>query len=59
VRTSTIIIIVAITYAVGFFIAWSYTPRLIGYGCAGAGGPLYANEEDHFPTCAKIERNGL
>lgn len=30
-------------------------PRLVGYGCEGAGGPLYANEEDHFPKCEVIE----
>lgn len=30
-------------------------PRLVGYGCEGASGPLYAAEEDHFPQCAAIE----
>lgn len=29
-------------------------PRLTGYGCEGASGPLYANEEDHFPKCDAI-----
>lgn len=33
-------------------------PRLVGTNCLGSNGPLYANEEDHFPTtCEKIERN--
>lgn len=31
-------------------------PRLVGYGCKGANGPIYAFEEDHFPTCEVIER---
>lgn len=31
-------------------------PRLVGTGCDGATGPLYANEEDHFPRCDAIER---
>lgn len=30
-------------------------PRLVGYGCEGAAGPIYAAEEDHFPACARIE----
>jgi hypothetical protein len=24
-------------------------PRLVGHGCKGANGPIYAFEEDHFP----------
>lgn len=31
------------------------TNLLVGYGCDGASGPLYAAEEDHFPPCAIIE----
>lgn len=34
------------------------TPRLQGYGCEGASGTLYANEEDEFPLCTMIEENG-
>jgi hypothetical protein len=30
-------------------------PRLAGYGCEGAGGPIYAYEESDFPACLKIE----
>lgn len=29
---------------------------LVGYGCEGASGPLYAKSEDHFPSCKNIER---
>ncbi len=32
-------------------------PLLAGYGCNGASGPLYADQEDHFPICDRIERN--
>jgi hypothetical protein len=32
-------------------------PRLVGYNCFQAPGPLYAEEEDHFPPCEKIERS--
>ena len=31
-------------------------PRLVGYGCQGAGGPLYAMEESDFPLCERIEQ---
>lgn len=29
-------------------------PRLVGIGCEGAHGPIYAFEEDHFPRCREI-----
>jgi hypothetical protein len=29
-------------------------PRLAGYGCAGAAGPIYADEESDFPICREI-----
>lgn len=32
-----------------------HLPRLVGYGCDGAAGPLYAEEEDHLPFCNSIE----
>jgi len=33
------------------------TPRLIGHECYGAGGDLWAMEEDDFPTqCFDIEK---
>lgn len=31
-----------------------YGPRLAGYGCIGAAGLLYADEESDFPRCARI-----
>lgn len=34
---------------------YTLVPRLVGYGCKGSSGPLYANEEDHFPKCKVIE----
>lgn len=30
--------------------------QLEGLGCEGASGPLYAEEEDHFPRCREIRR---
>lgn len=32
-----------------------HLPPLVGYGCDGATGPLYAEEEDHLPFCNSIE----
>lgn len=32
------------------------SPRFVGYGCAGADGILWANDESDFPNCAAIER---
>jgi hypothetical protein len=34
------------------------SPRLVAYGCEGAGGPLWASEEDHLPGphCDRVER---
>ena len=29
--------------------------RLVGYGCEGADGPIYRNQEDEFPACERIE----
>lgn len=31
-------------------------PRVVGHGCVGSRGPLYAAEEDHLPRCANVER---
>ena len=47
-----LIMLGAIALALG---SVSPTPRLVGFGCAGAGGPLYAEEEDDFPFCTRIE----
>lgn len=32
-------------------------PRLVGYGCDGTSGPIYADQEDYFPLCDNIEEN--
>jgi len=37
------------------YVAIDRVPRLVGYGCKGSKGPLFANEEDHFPRCDNIE----
>jgi hypothetical protein len=29
-------------------------PRLVGFGCIGADGPLYADAESDFPRCLDI-----
>jgi len=33
------------------------SPRLVGIGCLGAAGPIYADSESDFPQCLTIERN--
>lgn len=42
--------------ALALIAATHHTPRLVGHGCTGAQGPLYADEEDEFPACERIER---
>lgn len=32
-------------------------PHLVGTGCIGANGPIYAESESDFPQCITIERN--
>lgn len=42
---------------VALALAWSFVPprpALIGEGCDGAAGPLYAFEESDFPPCVAI-----
>lgn len=45
----------------GAYAVWASfppVPPLIGHGCAGAGGDVFAFEESDFPTtCEVIERN--
>lgn len=43
-------------YADSRYVAIDKVPRLVGYGCTGAKGPIFANEEDHFPKCKGIEQ---
>lgn len=33
------------------------SPRLVGIGCIGAHGPIYADSESDFPQCLAIEPN--
>ena len=39
--------------------ACAHAPALVGHGCTGTTGPIYAHEESDFPQCATIERVGL
>jgi hypothetical protein len=32
----------------------NYGPRLVGFECLGASGPIYADSESDFPPCAHI-----
>lgn len=34
-------------------------PALVGRGCLGANGPIYADHESDFPPCLTIERVAL
>ena len=52
--------------AAAVFLAWAggialgasinLNPPLVGIGCDGANGLIYAMEEDDFPFCDRIER---
>jgi hypothetical protein len=44
-----------VVLAIGAFNILFPAPSLVGYGCDGAGGPIYAYEESDFPMCDKIE----
>lgn len=33
-------------------------PRLVGFDCLGAAGPIYADEESDFPPCLQIAAYG-
>ncbi len=46
----------ALSFLLGLTIGNADLPRLVGRGCVGAVGPIYAEEEDMFPTCRSIER---
>jgi len=41
-------------WAFGIPVGAEGPPRLVGRGCEGAGGFIYAYEEDHFPRCKSI-----
>lgn len=40
----------------GVFTVETTPPPLIGFGCDGAHGPIYAHSESDFPHCKRIER---
>ena len=55
----TLVVLSSAAYAVDrlcSFDDYDMPPRLIGIGCKGAGGPLWADEEDDFPApCKEIK----
>jgi len=48
-------VVVGIVLAIGIINIAFPAPGLVGYGCDGANGPIYAYEESDFPICDKIE----
>jgi hypothetical protein len=59
-RRYTAIAVLVLMFLFGFgvgVLVHKPAPRLIGIDCFGASGPIYANEEDHFPACTSIEKN--
>lgn len=47
-----------VSYQAGQRDALDNGPRLIGHGCEGAGGDIWAADESDFPTpCQAIERS--
>jgi hypothetical protein len=46
---------VGMVLAIGIINIAFPAPNLVGYGCDGTGGPIYAYEESDFPMCDKIE----
>lgn len=52
---SGIIVVGVIVAAVALAPSRPPSPRLVGYGCDGASGKLYADEESDFPSCVAIE----
>lgn len=47
-------VLLGLAYMTGQRSAMEAGPRLIGYGCEGAGGDLWASEESDFPRCEEI-----
>ena len=56
-KASALAAIVAIVALALHLLTVEQKPALAGYGCKGASGPLYANEESDFPLCDRIEPN--
>lgn len=47
--------VIGVVLAIGILNIVFPSPNLVGYGCEGANGPIYAYEESDFPVCKKIE----
>lgn len=56
-KATALAAIVAIVALALHLLTIEQKPALAGYGCNGANGTLYANEESDFPICDRIERN--
>lgn len=56
-KATALAAIVAIVALALHLLTVDQKPLLAGYGCNGANGPLYANEESDFPICDRIEPN--
>lgn len=56
-RAMAITAIVAIVALALHLLTIEQRPALAGYGCNGAGGTLYADQESDFPICDRIEHN--
>lgn len=56
-KATALVAIVAILAIALHLLTVEQKPALAGYGCNGANGTLYAEQEDHFPICDRIERN--
>jgi len=48
-------LVLALVAGAGWQASRSPRPALVGIGCEGAAGPLYAAEESDFPRCASIQ----
>lgn len=53
-KRTTAIALACAAFLLGVLAATIGQPVLIGYGCEGASGPLWAQEESDFPPCADI-----
>ena len=56
-KAAAILSAVLVAFVVGMISgnALAFQPRLVGFGCEGAAGPLFAIEESDFPQCEAIE----
>lgn len=56
-KATALAAIVAIVALALHLLTADQKPLLAGYGCNGASGVIYANEESNFPICDRIEPN--